>query len=666
MSKVLTEFALFEVRDFTDTITLSSYSLDITPLKFIAILDNDSMLERVEWSFGDGTYAHGLTASHVYDRPGKYKVEMVVYDCYGQSRLATYSDDVTIFDYIENTFTIDADIDPVQVSNSSSDIVINSYTPHYLQMQDINISISNSASPNYFSLDKKYRHLEPFNSVVYTNNIEVGEELVDLDKIDFQEITNIYVEISGSDIIQSTADSNSSTYAGASATRTVQYKDDTVTDDVNISFYKDLGSLPIIGANNLSLSLTGNIIGPEVPHQLTITSNGLDGEGIGTINSFDIDGVKIMDIGIPFVIKSKDINNFTLKHVNIADDINIEVRNESNTLPASAWSIEFDDRTEISGNHFVSGNAKIISSGNHSLSGLYIYADSLGGAISGVSTSFTAVPDMYYDMYRHTEDYDFTQTIKDLRFQEILLDDNVFFDDFIGSIFGTDTSSYNTLGKKLMERITNFNTNIVDVDTSEISNLISTSNMIGGSNDVFDTSLMKYPNSMKRVINLLSTSKKNLVGYENQFTENYDAKGITTREEYGINLGEEIDPLTYTVSSSANIVALEKFSGTYDTLNTMQPVSAIGSHTYSLSGYSDDWGWPLVLPNTYTPADLGIYYNFYLLDDSKDGSIIGGLIDFENSQTTVDYNSTYNDFVKEDGISDVMLVNTLFNSLSIT
>ena len=57
-------------------------------------------------------------------------------------------------------------------------------------------------------------------------------------------------------------------------------------------------------------------------------------------------------------------------------------------------------------------------------------------------TNFSLYPKDYYSVYKVNEDFDFEQMIKDLRFQEILLDKEVLFTDFIGSIFGSVSSSY--------------------------------------------------------------------------------------------------------------------------------------------------------------------------------------------------------------------------------
>jgi X-Pro dipeptidyl-peptidase len=51
--------------------------------------DPDGWIASYEWAFGDGTTATGETASHAYDDPGEYAVELTVEDDTGRSATAT-------------------------------------------------------------------------------------------------------------------------------------------------------------------------------------------------------------------------------------------------------------------------------------------------------------------------------------------------------------------------------------------------------------------------------------------------------------------------------------------------------------------------------------------------------------------------------------------------
>ena len=88
--------------------------------------------------------------------------------------------------------------------------------------------------------------------------------------------------------------------------------------------------------------------------------------------------------------------------------------------------------------------------------------------VNGLVT-LTAYPKDFYNFYKHNEDFDFEENIKDMRFQEILLDKNIFFNDFIGTIFGNVSSRYDLLGKKLYEKVFNFVSNNADIDMCDIN-----------------------------------------------------------------------------------------------------------------------------------------------------------------------------------------------------
>ena len=113
MSNIKTDFALFDVEDYKGESKLSSYNLDITPLKFKARIPNNESRDvplndqKATFDFEDGTFASNLTSTHVFEYPGQYTVRMILRDCDNNAILASYSDTVTIHDYIINTFTVD-------------------------------------------------------------------------------------------------------------------------------------------------------------------------------------------------------------------------------------------------------------------------------------------------------------------------------------------------------------------------------------------------------------------------------------------------------------------------------------------------------------------------------------------------------------------------------
>jgi hypothetical protein len=294
-----------------------------------------------------------------------------------------------------------------------------------------------------------------------------------------------------------------------------------------------------------------------------------------------------------------------------------------------------------------------------------------------------------------------TETFKNLRFQEILLDKHTLFDNYLGSIFGTVSSDYNALGKKIFERISNIVDNNFNINKAEIKSLRSLLESVDYYNNIFSSNDFNYPAEIKRIINLLSIYKSHLFGFKNQFKENFDPKGYITRDTYGINLGERIDTYTYIVTAGVPIVALEKFSNTYTLLNTWQPLSALELEAstdaiqYPLSAYNIYWGWPLILPSnisqTYSivddddeilteddeelttdqdyftdMADISKYYYFFEFNDIIDGTVFGNTIDFDNILTkNVSVNTPLSSLNSQYGIYENIIANTLYSSLSL-
>ena len=92
--------------------------------------------------------------------------------------------------------------------------------------------------------------------------------------------------------------------------------------------------------------------------------------------------------------------------------------------------------------------------------------------------------------------------IKDLRFQEILIDKNVFFSDFMGSIFGGVSGSHTLLGKKVYEKIFNFVQNNSDIDFCDVNGLLNLADMADEHGLVFNEAKLRDPVQIKRTIDL--------------------------------------------------------------------------------------------------------------------------------------------------------------------
>lgn len=210
MSDIKVNYATFDVEDYKRESKLSSYNLPFTPLTFKARIPSSLGGEAVTtqyntlkatFDFGDGSYGNTLTSTHAYDYPGVYNVRMVLRDCNNNSILASYSTDVTIHDYITNTFTVTAGPTKTNILELSSGqfsnaITINSQSPFYQDFQDIYFSISGCDVPNYYNLkNNKFNNLKTFNSFYKKQYIDTlsGSEYEEINKITLSSATYICV-----------------------------------------------------------------------------------------------------------------------------------------------------------------------------------------------------------------------------------------------------------------------------------------------------------------------------------------------------------------------------------------------------------------------------------------------------------------------------------------
>jgi len=234
--------------------------------------------------------------------------------------------------------------------------------------------------------------------------------------------------------------------------------------------------------------------------------------------------------------------------------------------------------------------------------------------------------------------------------------------------------------------------------------------------------LTKYslPPKLTRLMDLLSIGKSRLFGRRNRDNTQYESYGYRNNEFYGYNLGENLTADSYIVAGDP-IVAAEKYSGQYTTLNTTLPLSArtspvievtdgyvyttssgtllssvsveLGgsveitleqlsncpiltqdslslitnalsstSDVYRLSDYNSTWGWPLVEGGGRSITDI---YSFYYQTSSV-GDINDSIINFNDSNNTLSYNITsYNDWAGNNDIMSNIFANSLYEGLNL-
>jgi len=680
-----TTYTNFSAIDFRGNNSLSAYALENTPLTFIPDLPNNSIY-RIVWNFGDGTISKAFSAAKSYTFPGIYTVNMVVYNCDSNAMISTFEKTITIVDYIPFTFNIEftnyivtengsyisTSIDNIhiKVGSITGPWKFNAYYPTYQTPSDIFCYTSGSNSDDWWSKNNKFQHLENTYSLydkIYNYSLK-SNQYREIDRLQLSAF-KLYSRIVNNELVSCSETDIGAFYVGQKASKEIYIKDDSISNQVLYKFFFDKTNNPQKYVNNLGITLSATIIN-NTPNHLSITSNGLDGEGY-PIQSFDINPIKFYNTKIPFVVKIKDNNGFSIKNFDkiALSSLNVSI-NGANTSQYSISSLNYTLESQDSGGALRGYVTFPNVSSNAVLSGVYISASGTltnkllsSYTLLGNSTPFNVYPSNNFDYYKTNENFNAEQTLKDLRFQETLLDKELLFGGFLGGILGGDTATHEAIGLKSYEKIANFVQNTQDLDKCEIGYIDS----LGQTMNYNDTRAEKYhyPERIKRLINTLSIDKSKLVGTSNKFRENLDIKGRTSKTEYGINIGNKINTTTYTITAGTPIVALEKFSNTYNLLNTFQPVSSTGSTIYKLSAYNSNWGWPMVLPAVFNFKEISKYYLFFEYNDQYDGTILDGVIDFTNNKTTIPSTVSTSDMISQNGIMDNMFLDTLYQSLSL-
>lgn len=678
----------FSAIDYKGEESLSSYALSITPFTLIPQVPLSSS-NKLVWDFGDGTRSQSFSATKFYIFPGQYTITLIEFDCWNNAQISDVTKTVTVLDYLSLAFDIDAP------SGSTTGVVISAGAisgpfgittryPWHQQKLDVFYDFRRSASNNLWNINSnKFYHLENFNTL-YSKEFNFT-----LSAYFFKEIpkivpssTLIYARVKDGVLSICSPKDEGAAHVGLSGRTEFYIKDDVPLSGILINFKFDKTNISnpytnekILGVNILGLTLSAQVVSNQADH-LNITSNGVDGEGF-PIDSFDISPIKVYQTSIPFVVKIKDPLNFSVKNFDKIElsALSITLSGIYNgvptVLPTSAYTISSLNYTlsaQGSGGAFRGfvyfyALTSVLSAVQMFTTGTFTNSISVTYSLSGSSSVFSVYPLNYWDIYKKNEDFNAVQTLKDITFQEILLDKDVLYNDFFGGVLGTNLT-HEEIGVKTYEKNANFVPNTQDIDVCEVRFLDSMGTMMDY-NDI-DEEHHFYPVDIERWVNLLSIDRNKLIGIQNQFRENFDIKGRSTKTEFGINIGDQLDVLTYVVSSTVPIVALEKFGNEYVLLNTYQPISATDSHTYPLSEFTGDWGWPLVLPGSINfPVDIGKYYLFFSYVNVIDGTILDGVTDFNNPRTNIPFDVTSAQLNQDYGIKQHIFMDALYQNLSI-
>lgn len=671
---VNTLYSFFYTYNYTGNYAISSYALPFAEFVFKPRLDGiDSIFssKRIVWDFGDGTISESITGRHAYYLPGEYKVTCYLYDRTGESYIDSYSQKVTVYNYITNTISLSTSSNSLTLTagkiNTPISVIRTTSYQSYKNSNDLSIvPFASGSTDNYFDTniaELYYNHLYPYSSFyLLETGLKGLTEFVEISSF-YTTVNNLYCKLSGNEIINCTSSDSDSFFCGSSGDALVYFKSDLPISAVSLCFGHSPGAL-LPYTNTATSTIAGEVLKNIDYSHLSITSNGLDAEG-DTTTSFNINPNKFSNSYISFTIKVKDKENFTIK--------NSLSLNANNTLVIlTDGIIKLPAEFIISTNFNLSGIYKGVFKYNTSIatSNLFLSANTIinGIALSGVSSTFTIYPSGgIYTIAKVGEDIDMGQKFRDISFQPLFFNNYNLYNEFLDNVVGTISSDQSSLGKVTYEKITNFISNNSVLDYANVSNLLAIFQEYNTNYQRYNSSNYNYPAQLARLIDILSINKTRLFGAKNQFAEDFNTYGYIDSSIYGTNLGDEVS-IYYKVTAGQDIVAYEKYSGIYKLLNTYQPVSAVNvmSNTYVISAYADTWGWGLVLSDVGYGNKIKEYYSFYKYKSGIEGSVSDSIINFTDVNNTLTFNvSSYDNWSKEDGIISNLLSNQIYKGLKL-
>ena len=594
-------------------------------------LPNDSIIFRPEadtlpspnllnhvvvWDFGDGNTRETLSGEYVYSTPGEYTITNYIYDEFGQAYKNTLEIKIVVFDFVESKIEIEVaddieivasrynDSNPIKLKQYSSINYLNSDSPklpRIILYPDTQTTLANYdyfrsglAEETYGHLLPSYTFLQQLSTPGSGVDAPISVENVPVSAVNITDATSIYANNEDGIIVTYTDnDTNipdSAVLAGLSGNANLLFSSD-IAADFDLLMGLEQGAI-----NNYTNTTTYGIKASvnennTIGQPLGISSNGLE---VPTLNTFDINPIKFACTNIAFVIKMLDEEGFPSKSLPM---LSLDT-DDASYIPLTATVTNglsvFADSTDTApdSNFLFSSDVGSLSSLLPNVNGVfnggffkgYVWINTEevledvfitarveydGVIYTGVSTDFTIYPIDYYIVAKQGEDIDFKEAFEDIATQPLFTDSKVLMKDFLGTIFGDIESAQDSIGKGTYEKIQNFLDNNTIIDYANIDQLASILEMV----DLPRINKYSFPPKIKRLIDLLSISQSRLFGDTNQNRDNFNSFGYQDNSCYGTDRCDKI-PKEGVIVAGYDIVAFEKYSGRWKTLNTMLPLSA--------------------------------------------------------------------------------------------
>jgi hypothetical protein len=366
--------AQIRVYDYTGKEVLSTYALKQTPLKFVPDLslvqlisstftppgstitktntfyvadNNDYSNIKIRWDFGDNTYQIAPTGEKYYEFPGEYKVTLYLINENGQSFKSTIQPTINVVNFITDRAYFEPpenfiiDIPAGRLSDKLTLTRYNSWQSYnILSGSGYTFNLYSSGTGSfYYSVENYYNdkwgHLKKFYKFVQKKNFGNVLQDVIVDKVTTSNV-ELFAKISNNSVVFCNRNEPGAFFVGTSGNSEFYYTDDSNKNNTSNSppiilfasfdtskiydfwglkfgVYEDMAPLEL-GYINFPPAAVPIIKTRYNPASiLTITNNGLDGEGENIITTFNLNKTNYADSKIPFVIKLKDQENYTTK-----------------------------------------------------------------------------------------------------------------------------------------------------------------------------------------------------------------------------------------------------------------------------------------------------------------------------------------------------------------
>ena len=267
----------------------------------------------------------------------------------------------------------------------------------------------------------------------------------------------------------------------------------------------------------------------------------------------------------------------------------------------------------------------------HGMSAIYI---------EGQSKPLNFYKNNPYDFYKIKEKFNLSEYIKNSSGMPVIKESTFLFDTFFKTIFGEEKRS--DLGVLTYEKISNFNLNHSDIDTCNIDQLYSLSQLLAQENDDFK---LNFTNDIKRILDIASINESYLWG--NQSVDEIDVYKL-------LNEKNPVNNLTFMVTAGLPMILKTKVSKKYEIVFTGL---LSGNNIYNITDLAESIG--------LDTSTWFIDYDFYIGDIWKDKEFKNNIIDWYNNNTTISphLSDSYINWSKDEGIIDTLLSYEIYKGL---